>query len=195
MTEKVIVIIDAGFLSKLSKYYGSGKYLKYDIIQLSKNISKKQNLHCEKIFYYTSPPFQSERSTAEEKDRYKGYKKFKEKLSKHPLITLREGRCQRLKIDGNFEYKQKGVDALAIIDMMSVPIEYPEVKTIILIANDSDFVPVVEKLKSLGIKIILLTYYSKNRRSSFSKSNELLKSVSEYFELTKEDFDSSPISI
>ncbi len=93
-----------------------------------------------------------------------------------------------MEIDGKFVYGQKGVDALVIIGLMSVPLEYKEVKKIILIANDSDFVPVVKKLKQLNIEIVLYTHYSKKRESSFSRSNELLKTVSRYVQLTKEDF-------
>lgn len=191
--DKTIVIIDAGFLSKLSRYLGNGQYLNYDLIRFSKNLASKQNLSCEHIYYYTAPPFKSNNPTIDELERYKKYEKFKNNLSKDKIITIREGRCQRLKIDGNFIYGQKGVDALLIIDLMSVPLEYQEVKKIILIANDSDFVPVVEKLRQLNIEIILFTHYSKNRDSSFSRSNELLKTVSKYVKLSKEDFDTSPL--
>ena len=191
--EQTVVVIDAGFLSKLSKYFGAGKYLVYDLIAFSKNLSKKQNLDCEHIYYYTAPPFQSNNPTKEESKRYKGYESFIGKLSQNKMITVREGRCQRLKVDGKLVYGQKGVDALAIIDLMSVPLEHKEVKKIILIANDSDFVPVVEKLKQFKIEVLLHTYYSKKRESSFSRSNELLKTVSRFVHLTKEDFDNSPL--
>jgi len=153
--EKTIVLIDAGFLSKLSRYLGNGKYLSYNLINFSKNLSKKQNLDCEHIYYYTAPPFKSDNPTKEESERSRKYEKFKNNLSSDKIITIREGRCQRLKIDGKFTYGQKGVDALVIIDLMSVPLEHKDVKKIILIANDSDFVPVVEKLKQLGIEVIL----------------------------------------
>ncbi|MBS3077125.1 NYN domain-containing protein [Candidatus Pacearchaeota archaeon] len=191
--EKTVVLIDAGFLSKLSRYFGSGKYLNYDIISFSKNLAAKQKLACEHIYYYTAPPFQSDNPTKTEAEKYKKYESFKNQLSKSQIISIREGRCQRLKIDGNFIYKQRGVDALAIIDLMSVPIEYKDIKKILLIANDSDFVPVVKKPKQIGIKIFLYTYYSKRRESSFSRSNELLKTVSEYGQITRQDFINSPL--
>jgi uncharacterized LabA/DUF88 family protein len=192
--ENTIVLVDAGFLSKLSKYLGNGKYLRYNLISFSKNIALKQNLICKKIYYYTSPPFQSNNPTKEEQERYSRYEQFKNSLNKEEIILIREGRCQRLKIEGKFTYGQKGVDALAIIDLMSIPLEHKEIKNIILIANDSDFVPVVQKLKQLGINVILHTYYSKNRESSFSRSNELLKSVSRFVEITKKDFDDAPLN-
>jgi uncharacterized LabA/DUF88 family protein len=192
--ENTLVLIDAGFLSKLSKHFGKGKYLTYDIISLSKNLSNKHKLICKHIFYYTSPPFQGNEPSKNEIERFKKYESFKARLLKEKIISIKEGRCQRLKVNNEFVYKQKGVDALAIIDLISIPIEHKEVKTIILIANDSDFVPVVKKLENLGIKVILYTHYSKNRKSSLSRSNELLKAVSHYYELTKSDFDSSPLS-
>lgn len=189
--EKTIVLIDAGFLSKLNLYFGDGKYIKYDLIKFSQNLSKKQGLVCEHIYYYTAPPFQGNNPTKEEKNRLSRYENFRNKLSKESIITIREGRCQRLKIDGKIIYGQKGVDALIIIDLMSIPLEHKKIKKIILIANDSDFVPAVNKLKHLSIEVILYTYYSKNRGSSFSRSNELLKTVFRYIELTKEDFSES----
>jgi len=191
--DKTLVLIDAGFLSKLSKYLGGGRYLTYNIISFSKNLADKQGLDCEHIYYYTSPPFQGDKTVNEDAERCKRYEKFKTNLCKNNIILVREGRCQRLKVNGKFVYGQKGVDALAIIDLMSIPLEHKEVKKIILIANDSDFVPVVEKLKQLDIEVILYTYYSKKRESSFSRSNELLKAVSRYVQLVKNDFDNSPL--
>jgi uncharacterized LabA/DUF88 family protein len=192
--EKTIVLIDAGFLSKLNKYFGNGKYLKYDLIAFSKRIAEKQGFLCEHIYYYNSPPFQGDKPSKEEVERLRKYEKFKNNFSKNKIISLREGRCQRLKINGEFVYNQKGVDSLVIIDLMSIPLEYKEVKEIILIANDSDFVPVVKKLKELNVDVVLYTYYSKKRGSSLSRSNELLNTVTKYIQLTKEDFDNCPLN-
>ncbi len=192
--DNTIVFLDAGFLSKLSKKLGNGQYIEYNILDFAKNLAEKQKLFCKHIFYYTAPPFQSEKPTKEEAERYKKYEKFMSKISKNNTITTREGRCQRLKIDGKFVYKQKAVDTLAIIDLLSTPIEHPEIKKIILVASDSDFVPVIQKLEKLNIKSILYTYYEpKNRNSLFSTSNELIKSVYKYLLLSKEDFDKSPL--
>jgi len=37
--EKAKVFIDAGFLSKVSKNFGSGYYLKYDLVTFAKNLT------------------------------------------------------------------------------------------------------------------------------------------------------------
>ena len=86
-------------------------------------------------------------------------------------------------------FKQKAVDSLMIMDLMSLPLEHPIVKKIIILASDSDFVPVIKYLRKLNIEIILYTHYSKKRESNLSKSNELLKVVSRYVEITKKDFE------
>ncbi len=188
-----LVFIDANFLSKLSKHFGSGKYLIYDLINFSENLSKKQKLICKKIFYYTSPPFQSSVPTFDEGKRKDGYDKFLNKLRKRGVI-VREGRCQRLKFEKDFVYKQKAVDILLAMDLMKILLDYPEIKRIILISTDSDFVPVIKNLQANGIKTILYTYYEKMRDTPFSRSNYLIKSVHKYVLLTKEDFTSCPLN-
>lgn len=191
--ENTVVFIDAGFLSKLSKHFGDNRYLIYDLIEFPKYLSKKQNLFCKKTFYYTAPPFIPNNPNQKEIKRKKDYDNFTAKLSKNKDFIIREGRCQRLKIEGEFIYKQKGVDTLAVIDLMNVLIDYPDVNKIIIIASDSDFVPVINDLRKRGIKIILYTYYERGRKANFSTSNELIKSCSKYIKLTEEDFTSCPI--
>jgi|TARA_Y100000310_G_C20548708_1_gene746930 uncharacterized LabA/DUF88 family protein len=191
--EDTLVFIDAGFLSKLSKHFGKGKYLVYDLINFSKSISKKQNLSCKEIFYYTAPPFVPNKPSEKEIKMKKAYDDFISRLSKHKNFHIREGRCQRLKINNKFEYKQKGVDSLVVMDLMTVPIDYSKIKKIILIASDSDFVPVIDNLKKRNIKIILYTYYEKGRKAKFSTSNELIKSVDKYVLLSKKDFENAPL--
>jgi uncharacterized LabA/DUF88 family protein len=191
-SENTLVFIDAGFLSKLSKYFGNGKYLVYNIIEFSKNLANKEKKNCKKIFYYTAPPFQSNSLTKLEMKKKENYDKFLKKLIDQEVI-VRESRCQRLKIDGEFIYKQKAVDILITIDLMNVLIKFKDIKKIILIASDSDFVPVIENLKENGIKTILHTYYDKKRNTNFSRSNDLIKSVHKYVLLSKKDFDEVPL--
>lgn len=192
--DDTMVFIDAGFLSKLSKHFGDGKYLRYDLIGFSRNLAKKQNLNCKKIFYYTAPPFLSQKPSPEEIKKKKDYDTFTSAMKKYPNFIIREGRCQRLKINNKFEYSQKGVDSLMVIDLIDILIDYPQIKKIILIATDSDFVPVIKKLKERKVLTILYTYYEKGRTAIFSTSNELIQSVDKYVLLTKHDFTSYPLN-
>ncbi|MFH1918245.1 MAG: NYN domain-containing protein [Nanoarchaeota archaeon] len=194
--EDTLVFLDEGFIYKLSKYFGGGKSIKFDRAVFAKNLSAKQKLFCKKIFYYNAPPFQGEFPTKDEELRREGYDNFIKGLTKCKDVLIREGRCQRLKIDGKFEYKQKGVDVFLAMDLTNIPTKHPNIKKIILVSSDSDFVPVIKNLQEQGIKTILYTYYEgKNRRSIFSTSNELIKSVHKYVRLTKEDFLNSKILI
>ena len=185
------MFIDAGFISKLSKYFGKGTYLKNNIFNLSKIFSKKEDLYCKHIFYYTAPPFQSSKPTKDENRRKENYDNFIKKLSENKFITIREGRCQRIINKKKIEYHQKGVDTFLTMDLMTVPIKHQKIKKIILTACDSDFVPVIKNLDDLGIKTILFTYFDKKRWSNFSTSNELMQIVSKYISITKKDFDDS----
>ena len=188
--KNTIVFIDAGFLSKLSKHFGDGKYLKNNIFNLSKILSKKEGLFCEHVFYYTAPPFQSSKPTKDEKRRKEKYDNFMRTLN-NKFITIREGRCQRIVNKKKVEYHQKGVDTFLTMDLMTIPIKYKKIKKIILIACDSDFVPVIENLDNLGIKTILFNYFDKERGSNFSTSNELIQTVSKHVSITKKDFKDS----
>lgn len=69
-----------------------------------------------------------------------------------------------------------------------MPLENSKIKTVILIASDSDFVPIIKRLKKLGINVILHTYFERDRKSKFSTSNKLLNIVTRYVKLNKHDF-------
>ena len=150
-------------------------------------VCSKENLKSEKTFVYLAPPFQSNNPTKDEEKRKEGYDRFVDSLRKEGIV-VREGRCQRLKIGDKFKYTQKAVDVFLTMDLMRVLNDFSEIKKIIFVASDSDFVPVIQELYSKGIKTILYTYYDKDRNSRFSRSNHLIKSVHKYVKLTKEDF-------
>ncbi len=193
--EETLVFIDEGFLDKLLKLFGDGKRIKFDKFSFAKRIAKKQNLICKHLFYYTCPPFQSDKPSKEEAERKKGHDKFIIALSKNKDLTIREGRCQRiLNEKGELEFHQKGVDTLLTIDLGHIKDDFPEIKKIILVSSDTDFCPAIRDIKNRGkIEVILYTYFDRKRRSKFSLSNELIDCCSNYFKLTKEDFTSCPI--
>ncbi len=102
----------------------------------------------------------------------------------------REGRCQKyINQNGVEDFCQKGVDALLIMDMYDIKENYPSVKKIILIASDSDFVPVIKRIREKGFEVIIYTYFDRYRNSRFSTSNHLLNVASKWRKLTKDDFE------
>tara|TARA_Y100000310_G_C20317269_1_gene639033 strand:- start:42 stop:635 length:594 start_codon:yes stop_codon:yes gene_type:complete len=192
--EDTLVFVDDGFLGKLSKHLGKEKYIKFDRVGFCKNLAKKQGLNCKRIFYFTAAPFQSNPSTKEEDMRKKRHDKFIFKLRESPLIKIEEGRVQKI-IDSNGEvrYSQKGVDTLLIMRLSFVPIDFPNIKKVILVSSDTDFCPVIEGLKSKGVEVILYSYHEKIRNAKFSVSNYLIKCCSQYIKLTKQDFENAPL--
>ncbi len=183
--ENTAVLVDAGYLSEISKHFGNGKYLKVDIVKLCKYLAIKTGLWMNEIYYYTAPPFQGTPPTEGEVKFKAGYDTFISKLSKHPEITIREGRVQKL--DGNFT--QKGVDTLLVMDLMTIATS-KKYRSVVLLACDTDFVPVIKKLTAEdNIRIILYYYTDKIRKSKFSMSNELLNVCKEKVLLTRDYFD------
>lgn len=187
--EKTLVFIDGAFISKLSKHLGNGKHLKLDLVRLAEELSEKNNLLCEHLFYYTAPPFQSDKPTIPEIKMKRGYDKFINALNKNKMVTIRQGRCQKIQDEkGNQRYSQKGVDALMVSGMISVPIKFPDIKKILLITSDTDFCPIIKDIEEVGIGIILCTYYEKKRRSKFSVSHHLIDCCKNIYYITKKDF-------
>jgi uncharacterized LabA/DUF88 family protein len=80
------------------------------------------------------------------------------------------------------------VDTLLTIDLSHVKEDYPKIKKVIIVASDTDFVPVIEDAKKRGIEVILFCYYKRKRDTNFSRSNHLINSCSKYIKLTREDF-------
>ncbi len=189
MNRRTLILVDAGFLSKLSQYLGNGKYLKFDITSLLNIFAKKENFKIERIFYYTAPPFVSNRPTEDENRRKENYDKFLLKLKKNSIITIREGRCQRVKEGNRYKFSQKGVDTLLTIDLIETSAKYPNIKNVILIACDTDFIPAINNAYKKGVKTILYTYFNRDRNTNFSRSNELLQNVEKYVLIKKEDFE------
>lgn len=192
--EDTLIFVDDGFFGLVKKYFQKedGKSKKY--LQTFRNICKKEKLNLKHLFIYTCPPYQSPKPTKKEDFLMSRYQNMTKMLRKKKWITLKEGRCQKIiNKEGEYEYYQKGVDALMIMDMYDIKENHPNIKKIILIASDSDFVPVIERMKQKGIEIVLYTYFDRKRGSKFSTSNQLLKIASKWVKLNTEDFEDTKI--
>lgn len=188
--EDTLIFVDDGFFGLVKNHFQKedGKPKKY--LQTFRNVCKKENLNLKHLYIYTAPPFQSPKPTEKEDYLMSKYQSMTKMLRGKKWISLREGRCQRiLNQEGKFEYSQKGVDALVIMDMYDINESYPEIKKVILIASDSDFVPLIERMKKRGFEVIIYTFFDRVRNSKFSTSNQLLKVASRWKKLTKGDFE------
>ncbi len=111
-----------------------------------------------RAYYYTSPPYQSSKPTDEEKDRYRNFQKFIEFLDRQDSFEIKLGKTEKR---GDNQFSQKMVDVLLSIDLVDLSAK-SKIKTAILVAGDSDFVPAVKKAKDNGVRVILCC--SNNRK-------------------------------
>jgi len=182
--EETFVFIDSQYLSIIAKHL-FGRTPHYFINGLAYALAKEQGLWCKGVFYYTAPPYQDPVPTDDDARRRRNYDRFITNLKRIEGFTVREGRCQ--KIDG--EFHEKGVDALMTMDLMETALK-GKVKTIILIACDTDFVPVLNRIREEhGVKVILYYFTDKIRRSRFSMSNHILTACDKTVLLKKEHFE------
>lgn len=189
MVEDTIIFVDDGFFGLVKKHFQKDNKEPTHYLQAFRNICNLESLNLKHLFIYTAPPYQSPKPTKHEDFLMGRYQSMTKMLRKKKWITLREGRCQKvINKRGEEEFSQKGIDALLILDMYDVKESYPTVKKIILIASDSDFVPVIERMKQKGLEIILYTFFDRERDSRFSTSNHLLKIASKWKKLSKEIF-------
>lgn len=180
--DKANVYFDEGYLSKIAKHFGDGKYFKIKYFNLAISMCRNFEYYCNKLYVYTAPPFQSTPPSEEESRRKSGYDKFIYNLQRKNDIIVREGRLQ--KIDDAFQ--QKGVDTLLTMDLMKLQNNKDKVKAAVLLTSDTDFVPVLNDLMDTGIGIYLYYYNDFKRSSQFSMSNHLLTACNESCLITKE---------
>jgi len=191
MLEETTVFIDGQYLSLISKHFAKKlklktKYLGFGINQLAITLAKTQGLWVKKVFYYTAPPFQSNPPTEEQANRRASYDKFVKSLKKIPNFTVREGRCQ--KVDG--DYHQKGVDTLFTMDLVDT-CRNRNIKKIIVLACDTDFVPILNELRKNSIEVILFYFNDFKRKSNFSMSNHILTACDRRVLIEYEHFEKS----
>ena len=147
------------------------------------------NLWLTKTYYYTAPPYQSPNPTQEERSRLRGYNTVMNRYRRIQDFNIREGRCQKI----NGEYHEKGVDTLFTMDLMKASHEN-KVKNVILVACDTDYVPVIKELREKHhINVCLFHYTDRVRKSEFSLSNHLESSCDKCILLTKEHFEKSEL--
>jgi len=102
-----------------------------------------------RAYYYTAPPF-----TATEKEVYSSWIRFIDWLRYHGF-QVRLGRVKKF-VDEQGQEKviQKMTDILLTIDSIHLSLN-PKIDAIVLVSGDDDYVPVVQKVKDNGVKLIL----------------------------------------
>lgn len=191
--EDALFFIDNAYLKKISaefnKLYNTKRY---DVKKFAKIICDHLKLDCKRIYFYDAPPYHDFNSTADELNKLNEYNKFITVLKKIDVV-VREGRCQKVYLYDNKtkkyypKYNQKGVDTFLTMDLIIEPAMF-NIKNIVLVACDSDFVPVIDYLKECDKKVNLVYYNDYIRGSPFSVSNEIEQTCDFKLLLKKEHF-------
>lgn len=165
--DKSVVMIDGGYIGKLNKIEFSlqdGKPLRVDYGKIGLILASRHNSELLRTYYYNCPPFVSQKPTELEKEKQKKFDQFIFSLKKLDKFTPRFGKLKKVfNPDGTFDFEQKGVDVKLAIDALKIALK-GKVNKIILIAGDSDFVPVIEAIKEESIEVILYYHESSIHR-------------------------------
>ena len=150
---RTVIFIDGEYVRKVFKK----RKCNVDIPKFIEAISEKCNIgnFLLRTYYYTAPPYQSEKPTEQERVRYTHFQKHINFLKKQDSIEIRQGKLEKR---GN-TFEQKMVDILLSIDLVDLSSK-KEISTVILVAGDSDFIPALQRAKNNGCQVILLHSHS-----------------------------------
>ena len=187
--ENTYVFLDAGYLSKIAEHFYPEGYPKYCVKQFANTLAKSKGLWCKEMFFYLGESYQSQSHPSEEDViRRTNQKGFVKALSRIPGVTVRQGRCQK---DNVGKYHQKGVDTWLTMDLLSLE-NCDDIKKIIVLICDTDFVPILEKLRNEKNVHVTIAYYSDFQRGSdFSMSNHLWNVADDKILIDKSFFERS----
>ena len=149
MTDTVI-LIDGEYLRKIFLKNGGYRINIPNFLDTILKVIQITNNNLLRTYFYTAPPYQPDNPSEQEKKKYKSFQKFINFLEKQDSLEIRLGRTEKR----GDEYTQKMVDVLFSIDLVELSAK-SQIKTAVLIAGDSDFVPAVKTAKNNGTKIIL----------------------------------------
>ena len=152
MPERSAIFIDGAYLYYLLRDEFISARIDYKL--LAEKLSEGTSLL--RTYYYSSLPFQSNPSTAQERTRYARDRQFFAALAYLPRYTVKLGRLEQrgIRADGSPLFEQKRVDVLLAVDLVKLAAD-GHIQQAILVAGDSDFIPAIEAAKSEGVIVKL----------------------------------------
>ena len=178
---RIMIFIDGAYLRK-----GFREMFGHDRIDFAKlkdflvriRISRRLEGELIRIYYYDAmvEPFD---------EQYEEQKKYFDEIRKTPFYQVRLGRLVKTE-EGT--YRQKGVDILMSIDMLTKAYQN-HYDIAVLVGGDDDLVDLVNAIKDLAGKRVYGFYFPK------SVSKRLLDSLDERIPLEKSDFEDKGITL
>lgn len=150
--ERVMVFVDGGYLRELCKdFFGHDNidFRKFhrELIRLFNNMPDypfQANLI--RIYYYDA-------IVTETDENYETQKKYFNSIKNRLRYTVRLGKLVKSSKRG--KYRQKGVDILIAVDALTKVDQY---ETGIFVVGDGDYLPLIEAVKDIGKKTLILHY-------------------------------------
>ena len=177
------VFLDGGYIEKVLRYDFGEPRIHFG--RLAKEMIKPDELL--RAYYYHCPPYQSNPSTEEERERYANSHRFFTALSFLQRFEVRLGRLEFRGLDENGEpiFVQKRIDCMIGVDMALLAGK-GRITTLALFSGDSDLIPAIEAVKIEGV-LVKLWHGSFSPKTS--PHRELVQAFDDRFEFTQETVD------
>jgi uncharacterized LabA/DUF88 family protein len=148
---RTAVFIDGGYMDRVSRSLGSPRI---DYGLLVREMAQGDLL---RAYYYHCLPYVGVPAAPEDEERRAGKERFFNALSRLPRFQVREGVLQFYGRDEGSErpiYIQKRTDVLLTMDLMNLTLK-GRLSRAVLVAGDSDLVPIVQAVKAEGVTVHL----------------------------------------
>ncbi len=110
-----------------------------------------------RTYYYNCPPYRSPAPTERERELVSNADRFYYALRRLPDFEVRLGRLEHRGISretGEPIYQQKRVDIQLAVDLLTLAFS-KQIATAVVVAGDSDFIPVFQAAKDQGVRVVL----------------------------------------
>jgi len=177
-TNNVMIFIDGHYLEKTIKDESDGK-INYELLArhlvLHANFSNKETPTLIRAYYYDGRPDLKDVENFQTDEQEKAKTKIEnaiaiqdKKLKEIRNITSFDVRLGQAVLLKSLDFRQKGVDLLIGIDMITKAYEN-QFDIAVLLAGDSDFFELVEAVKHIGSRVVG-AYFDHNVRSVLTDS-------------------------
>jgi len=172
------IFIDGGYMRRLYRLYNETPFAYDKLCQIA-----TEGTQLLRAYYYDCPPYVSSSPSPEQREKQRRWDGFNAQLNRIPNFDVKLGRLKKVPNgpDNKDEFVQKRVDIMLATDLVVHGV-LGHIERAVLCTSDSDFVPVVEKVKEHGVNVQL---YHHPQLPCLELSN----SCDEKFEFTDEFID------
>jgi len=184
-----VVFVDGAYLDKLLELnFNMAKVDYAKFVDLLTVETSTDNESPSKVFYYHCPPYLPYEPTDFERSRYNNKMRFFGALKQLNGFTTRLGRLvfRGIKKDTDKPiFVQKKVTTQFALDFMDVVYNEDKVNRIVIVAGDSEYVPLIEAAAESDLDVTLCHGTSKDRNNNMVHKS-LYDACSQQYEITND---------